>query len=119
MTSRRGRAVFCDPIAENRVSLGVLVRIWRKNRKCGVCARHGRLTQIWRPFLVRKILWGTRWRRRRRSAMRSLEVAYLEGRHIALSEGWWAQKSLSIHAVDRVLATLVLFSGFTTVDMSM
>ena len=119
MTRGRGRGASCGSNAENRVSLGVLVLIWRKNRKCGVCARHGRLTRIWRPYLVRKIFLGTRWRRRRRSAMRSLEVAYLEGRHIALSEGWWAQKSLSIHAVDRVLATLVLFSGFTTVDMSM
>ena len=80
----RGRGVFCGPIAENRVSLGVLVRFLRKNRKCGVCARHGRLTRIWRPFLVRKILWGIRWRRRRRSMTRILGDAYLEGRHIRI-----------------------------------
>ena len=37
----------------------------------------------------------------------------------AFSEGWRAQKSLRVHAVDRVFVTLVLLVGVTTVDMSM
>ena len=80
----RGRGSLCDLNAENRVPLGVLVRNLRKNRKCGVCARHVRLTRIWRPYLVRNFSQGTRWRRRRRSRMRISGVAYLEGRHLGV-----------------------------------
>ena len=120
MTRGRGRGASCGSNAENRVSLGVLVLIWRKNRKCGVCARHGRLTRIWRPYLVRKIFLGTRWRRRRRSMTRSSEVAYLEGRCVRVFRRLEGAKitGSSRFYVDRVLATLVLLSGFTTVDMS-
>ena len=120
-TSWRAWAGLCGAVAENRVLLRVLVRFLRKNRKCGVCARHGRLTRNWRPYLVSKILWGTRWRRRRRSTTRSLEVAYLEGRCVRVFRRLEGAKitGSSRFYVDRVLATLVLLSGFTTVDMSM
>ena len=119
MTRGRGRGASCGSNAENRVSLGVLVLIWRKNRKCGVCARHGRLTRIWRPFLVRNFSRGTRWRRRRRCRMRISGDAYLEGRHIRVFRRLVGAKFIESSRCDRVLVTLVLLVGVTTVDMSM